>query len=199
MAALAGALSGACGGAPEPRASAPRLAQSVLEDSTRAPLRDECQAQPGEPPPKALERSYTGVAKRARCQAELYSIMTDVSDSLGVSCSYCHLVPDFRAMTQRKQIANWMASELVPALHKKGTERVPWCSDCHRVAGRGRAKFLGDPRDTSFASEWMTIHLVENFETKSGSFLRCNSCHHGNLGTPQFQHKIILTGPLSGG
>jgi len=119
--------------------------------------------------------------------------MTDVSRALGVECTYCHLVPDYRALTHRKQIANWMASELVPALRKKGTAKAPWCDDCHHSAGNAAAKFLGDPRNTSFASEWMTTHLVEDFETKSGSPLRCKDCHRGNLGTPQFQRKIMLT------
>jgi len=197
-AALASASSGACGGAPEPRASAaPQAARNA--PSERAPLRDECEQQPGKPPPEALDRSYTGLAKAARCQAELSSIMAEVSAALGVECKYCHLLPDFRAMTERKQIANWMASELVPALRKKDTGRAPWCSDCHRAHGNARAKLLGDPRDTSFASEWMTIHLVENFETQSGAPLRCNGCHHGNLGTPQFQHKIMLSPLFSGG
>ena len=156
-------------------------------------LLDECADRPGKPPPAALERSYTGVAAQARCQSQVYTIMSGVSHSLGVQCAYCHLVPDYRAQTHRKQIANWMASELVPALRKKGTAHTPWCSDCHQSLGRGSAKFLGEPRDESFAIEWMTTHLVEDFATKSGSALRCKGCHRGNLGTPQFQRKIILT------
>jgi len=121
-----------------------------------------------------------------------------VSHSLGVDCKYCHLVPDYRATTHRKQIANWMASELVPALQKKGSASAPWCNDCHQSAHGGVAKVLGDPRDESFAIEWMTTHLVEDFETKSGSALRCKSCHRGNLGKPQFQRKIILTELIPG-
>jgi len=119
--------------------------------------------------------------------------MADVSHALGVECQYCHLVPDYRAMTHRKQIANWMASELVPALRKKATGKSPGCSDCHASTGKGAAKFLGDPRTSSSASEWMTTHLVEDFETTAGSPLRCKGCHGGNLGTPQFQGKIMLT------
>jgi hypothetical protein len=45
----------------------------------------------------------------------------------------------------------------------------------------------------SFAIEWMTTHLVEDFETKSGSALRCKGCHCANFGTPQFQRKIIAS------
>jgi hypothetical protein len=151
-------------------------------------LPDPCAQQPGQPAPAALERSYTGVAARARCQPELFSIMDGVAHSLGVGCDYCHLVPDFRAMTPRKEIANWMATELVPALRKKGGGQVG-CSDCHA----GAAKILGEPRKESFAIEWMTTHLVEDFETQRGSALHCKSCHLGNLGTPEFQHKVSLT------
>ena len=192
MAVLAGACLGACGGAPEPRMSAPsRAARAATGMPTLPP--DECEARPGKLPPEPLERSYAGVAAKARCQGELHTIMSDVSHSLGVQCAYCHLVPDYRAMTHRKQIANWMASELIPALQKKGTRDAPWCKDCHQSLGRGAPKFLGNPRDTSFAIEWMTTHLVEDFETKSGSALMCKSCHRAGLGTPGFQPKIILT------
>lgn len=196
---LGAALSGACGGAPEP----PTSAANPVPNSARAaaslpPRPDECEQQPGKPPPEPLERSYTGVAKGARCQGELHTLMAGVSQSLGVECNYCHLVPDYRAMTHRKQIANWMASELVPALRKKSTGEAPWCSDCHASAGKGSAKLLGDPRDASFAIEWMTTHLVEDFETNSGAGLRCNGCHRGTIGTPQFQRKIILTELLHG-
>jgi hypothetical protein len=183
-----------CGGAPEPRAGAASLVpRAAASAPARASEPDACEPQPGKPPPEPLERSYTGVAAKARCQAEVHAIMADVTHALGVECKYCHLVPDYRAMTHRKQIANWMASELVPALHKRTTGKAPWCSDCHQSAGNGAAKLLGDPRNTSFAIEWMTTHLVEDFETKSGTPLRCKSCHRGNLGTPQFQRKIMLT------
>ncbi|HEX3850454.1 MAG TPA: hypothetical protein VHW01_05775, partial [Polyangiaceae bacterium] len=105
--------------------------------------------------------------------------------------------PDFRAMTHRKEIANWMASELIPALAKKSDGKQPWCNSCHTGPdGKGVAKILGDPRRPTFAVEWMTTHLVEDLQTKSGSLLHCKSCHQGNLGTPEFQPKIILTNRL---
>ena len=68
----------------EPRARAPRLvsgAASGVEEP--APLADECEQQPGTPPPEPLERSYAGVAARARCQGELRTIVSGVSHSLG--------------------------------------------------------------------------------------------------------------------
>ena len=164
----------------------------------RAALPDDCEQQPGQPPPDPLERTYTGVAAKARCQREVYTIMGGVTHFLGVQCKYCHLVPDYKAMTHRKEIANWMASELVPALQKKKDGAAPWCGSCHDSAGKakGVAKILGDPRNPSFAIEWMTTHLVEDFQTKNGSPLHCKSCHQGNVGTPEFQKKIILTNHL---
>jgi len=178
----------ACGAAPEPPPSAPAAESAPATAPQRADLPDPCAPQSGKPAPAPLERSYTGVAARARCEPELYGIMEGVARSLGVECSYCHLVPDFRAMTPKKEIANWMASELTPALRKKGGGQVG-CSDCHN----GVAKILGEPRKESFAIEWMTTHLVEDFETKRGSALHCKSCHLANLGAPEFQRKVSLT------
>ena len=190
------AAAGACGGAPEPPASAPvAIASSTAPAHRRADLPDDCEQQPGKPPPDPLERTYAGVAAKARCQREVYTIMGGVTHFLGVQCNYCHLVPDYRAMTHRKEIANWMAAELIPALRKKGGGDV-WCNGCHTKGDEGVAKILGEPRKESFAIEWMTTHLVEDFETKKGSPLHCKSCHQGNLGTPEFQRKIILTNNL---
>jgi hypothetical protein len=181
----------ACGAAPEARPGAPARAASAPSPK-RAPLPDDCEQQPGKPPPDPLERTYTGVAAKARCQREVYTIMAGVAGSLGVECNYCHLAPDYRAMTHRKEIANWMAADLIPSLQKKDGGAAPWCDSCHK----GVAKILGDPRRDSFAIEWMTTHLVEDFQTRNGSPLHCKSCHQCNLGTPEFQRKIILTDHL---
>ncbi len=198
VAVLVGAVLGACGGAPErpaaPAAAAPHPGLATLPKRARAP--DDCEQQPGQPPPEPLARAYTGVAAKARCQREVYTIMGGVTHFLGVQCKYCHLVPDYKAMTHRKEVANWMASELVPALRKRDGAKLPWCNDCHAASGKGVAKILGDPRQPSFAIEWMTTHLVEDFQTKNGSALHCKSCHRGNVGTPQFERKIILTNHL---
>ena len=200
---LVGAVLGACGGAPEPRASAPEAlgvsAQSAPTPKAAA-VPDDCEQEPGKPPPDPLERAYTGVAAKARCQREVYTIMAGVTRFLGVECQYCHLVPDFRAMTHRKEIANWMASDLIPALQRKKDGKQPWCNDCHTgTDGKGVAKILGDPRRPTFAVEWMTTHLVEDFQSKNGALLHCKSCHQGNLGTPEFQRQIILTNHLPTG
>ena len=42
----------------------------------------------------------------------------------------------------------------------------------------------------------MTTHLAEDFTSKRGAPLRCKSCHQGNLGSPEFQTKIVLTDHL---
>ena len=192
---LLGAALAACGAAPEARAPGSAPAASSTLGPKRA-LPDDCQQEPGKPPPEPLERMYSGVAAKARCQREVYTIMGGVTHFLGVKCQYCHLVPNYRAMTHRKEIANWMASELVPALQKKSNGAMPWCNSCHSATGKGVAKILGDPRNPSFAAEWMTTHLVEDFQTKNGSALHCKSCHQGNIGSPEFQKTIILTNHL---
>lgn len=185
---LVAATLAACGAAPEPRPSAPAAKRPPAAAPQSVDSPDPCAQEPGKAAPEPLQRTYTGVAARARCQAEVYTIMDGVAHSLGVGCDYCHSVPDFRAMTQKKEIANWMASELIPALRKKGGGHVG-CGDCHA----GTAKILGAPRKESFAIEWMTTRLVEDFETKRGSPLRCKSCHLGNLGSPETQRKVSLT------
>lgn len=193
-AALVGLGLWGCGGAPEPRGPAASSVSPVRQSAAEsAPLPDLCAPRAGEPPPEPLAHRFTGVAAKARCQEELYSIMSGVSRALAVQCEYCHLVPDYRALTHRKQIANWMANELVPALRVRATKQTPWCNDCHASLGHAAARFLGDPRDTSLAIEWMTTHLVEDFETKSGAPLKCKGCHRENLDSPQFQRKIIMT------
>jgi hypothetical protein len=194
LAALIAALLAACGAAPE-RASTPTRPAPTLNVPQKALISDDCEPEPGKPPPEPLERTYTGVAAKARCQREVYTIMGGVTHFLGVKCNYCHLVPDYRAMTHRKEIANWMASELIPSLQKKNGAQA-WCNDCHVNEGKGVAKILGDPRQPTFAVEWMTTHLVEDFQSKGGSALHCKACHQGNLGTPEFQRRVILSDHL---
>jgi hypothetical protein len=190
---LTGAALGACGAAPPPRPIQP-AAGAVERRSANAP--DDCAEIPGQAAPEPLLHAYTGVAAGARCQREVYTIMGGVTHFLGVSCGYCHQVPNYEAPTHRKEVANWMATELVPHLRKKHGASPLWCNDCHAAEGQPQAKILGDPRNESWAIEWMTTHMVENFETAKGSPLRCKSCHKGNVGTPEFQGKIIATGNL---
>ncbi len=187
------ALTSTCGGAPVRTEAEQRIGAQPARRARN--VSDDCAPQAGKPPPAPLERQYDGLAAAARCQREVYTIMGGVTHFLGVKCTYCHLVPDYRAMTHRKRVANWMARELVPRLAEKAGGEV-WCNDCHQKSGRGTAKILGNPRDERFAIEFMTTHLVENFETSKGEPLRCKMCHGANLGSPEFRRKIILTGHL---
>jgi hypothetical protein len=183
----------ACGGtsAPAPAShSAPAPAATL--GKRRSDLVDDCAQEPGKLPPEPLRIAFTGVAKNARCQREVYTLMGGITHFLGVECKHCHQEPDYTADTHNKQIANWMARELVPKLQKRvaqGADSALWCNDCHA----GKAKILGNPRQRSFAIEWMTTHLVEELETTSGKSPKCKQCHQGDLGSPQFQSKIILS------
>jgi hypothetical protein len=42
----------------------------------------------------------------------------------------------------------------------------------------------------------MTTHLVERFDAARGEALRCKTCHGGNLGTKEWNSKVILTDHL---
>lgn len=185
-------LAAACGGAPLPPDPSP---EAPPAQKRRADLADDCARVPGKPPPEPLKKQYTGVAAKARCQREIYTIMGGVKHFLGVECSYCHDESDYAKMTHRKHVANWMARELIPALEKKQGGEL-WCNDCHLVGGKGTAKILGQPRDPRWAAEWMATHLVEDLRAADDKPLRCKSCHGGNPGTPEFQKKIILTDRL---
>ena len=185
-------LASSCGGPPvqtAPRSEA-KLPAPVL-GKRRADLPDDCDVVAGQPPPEPLRVRYTGVAKAAACQRAVFTIMGGLTHFLGVECKHCHLEPDYAADTHNKQIANWMARELVPRLQKRATadaSREVWCQDCHA----GRPKLLGNPRRRDVAIEWMTTHLVEDFDTVAGKPPKCRDCHGGDLGTPEFRTKIIL-------
>lgn len=193
---ILGSLS-ACSGAP-----APAAASGQDESSPPTPLRrrtdlvDDCAEVPGEPPPEPLRVRYTGVAAAARCQREVYTIMGGLTHFLGVKCEYCHVEDQYEAPTHNKQVANWMASELIPSLQKKGGGEV-WCNDCHSANGKPTPKILDVPRRQGFVIDWMTTHLTERFERAGdqGNLL-CKDCHRSNLGSPDFQRRIILTDHL---
>jgi hypothetical protein len=155
------------------------------------PKTDPCAPVDGKPA-APLARPYDGVARSARCQNEVYAIMDGVTRALGQRCEYCHVTGDFSRATHRKEVANWMAQKFVPSLEKQGGGDV-WCSDCHAASGKGRAKILGEPRKKSWAIEWMTTHLAEKFATATGDPLRCKLCHVGNLGSKEWEGKVILT------
>jgi hypothetical protein len=187
-------LEGACGAPPPPTtpAATPVQARPVALGQRRADLPDDCEQEPGKPPPEPLRIQYTGVAKAARCQRAVFTIMGGVTHFLGVECRHCHLEPDYAADTHNKQVANWMARELVPRLQKRtadaGGNKDVWCVDCHA----GQPKLLGNPRRRDVAIDWMTTHLVQDFSAASGKPPKCKECHGGDLGSPQFRGKVIL-------
>ena len=191
-------LAAACG-APPPPSPPPSKSKPPSLGKRRTDIPDDCQIEAGKPPPEPLRVAYTGVAKAAQCQRAVFTIMGGLTHFLGVQCKHCHLEPDYAADTHNKQIANWMARELVPRLQKRmasadasATKEV-WCQDCHA----GKPKLLGDPRRRDVAIEWMTTHLTEDFDTLAGKPPKCKECHGGDLGTPEFRPKIIL-GELPG-
>jgi hypothetical protein len=193
---LCSLLVGSCGGPPTQSVS-PSVAPSSAPalGKRRADIPGDCDVIAGQPPPEPLRVQYTGVAKAASCQRAVFTIMGGLTHFLGVQCKHCHLEPDYAADTHNKQIANWMARELVPRLQKRAAidqSREVWCQDCHA----GRPKPLGNPRRRDVAIEWMTTHLVEDFDTAAGKALKCRACHGGDLGTPEFRTKILL-GELS--
>ena len=187
-------LSGACGAPPAPSPPSSHAGEPAAAlGKRRVDLPDDCAAEPGKPPPEPLRIQYTGVAKAARCQRAVYTIMGGLTHFLGVECRHCHLEPDYAADTHNKQLANWMARELVPRLQRRVADasgsRDVWCQDCHA----GKPKLLGDPRRRDFAIEWMTTHLVEDFSTVAGKPPKCRDCHGGDLGSPEFHAKVILS------
>jgi len=181
-----------CGG-PPPKAPPSEPAATAVLGKRRADLPDPCEAQPGKPPPQPLRTAYTGLAKAARCQDEVFTIMGGVTHFLGVACKHCHLEPDYAADTHNKQVANWMARELVPKLQKRasqaGAARDIWCQDCHA----GKPKLLGNPRRRDLAIDWMTTHLSQTFDTLADQPPQCKSCHGADLGSPEFRSQVILT------
>ncbi|HKY37772.1 MAG TPA: cytochrome c3 family protein [Polyangiaceae bacterium] len=186
---------GACYGGQAPSRQ-PQAAPAPAALGKRArDVPDDCVQQPGQPAPEPLRIPYQGVARAARCQREVYTIMGGITHFLDVECKHCHLEPDYSADTHNKQIANWMARELIPRLELReqaegrGGDTGVWCQDCHA----GKPKFLGNPRRRDLAIEWMTTHLVEDFETTQGKPPKCKDCHGGDLGSPGFRAKIILT------
>jgi hypothetical protein len=177
-----------CGTAPPPR----QRPAVVPSPAPEAPPPDPCAAVAGKPPPEPLTKEYAGVLKRARCQAEVLSIMNGVAKALGVGCEHCHDEVDYAKTTPKKEVANWMARELVPRLAKRGGGDTT-CADCHADDGKGKAKILGAPRSRQRAVEWMTVRLVERFDAAAGGPLYCASCHVQRLGDPGFDPHVIFT------
>ncbi len=148
---------------------------------------------------KPLEKAYTGLLREARCDQERFLIMAGIAQQLGVECEYCHVRSkedpkkfDYPVMTPRKEIANWMGTELMGALRTADGSPLK-CSQCHvDAAGKPKAKFLGTPRAPVAVQEWMTMVMVNRFRTADGDKLKCKSCHVDNFTKPAWQPKVIL-------
>jgi hypothetical protein len=186
-----GALLAACAAA----CGAPRPAPPVSAPAPPAgPEHDICEGSP--PLPHA---PLHGVLRNARCDQDMYYSMSKVADMLGVACTYCHAAKvegqpdrDFPAMTRKKEIANWMSTELMQAI-KPADGSALKCSSCHTGEdGKPVAKILGEPRDRVKANEWMSLVMVKKFVAADGSRLRCKSCHVGTPGTAEYQPTVLL-------
>ncbi|MCC6216552.1 MAG: hypothetical protein IT376_16940, partial [Polyangiaceae bacterium] len=165
-----------------------------VRGARRAEVVDDCAVVPGRAAPEPLKRVYTGVAARARCDREVYTIMGGLTHFLGVSCEHCHVPDDYAAPTHRKDVANWMARELVPRVARPGGGAA-WCNDCHVVDGHGTARILREPRDRAWAMEWMTVHLSDRLSGADGRPLRCRDCHGGEPGSGTFRRALIPRDP----
>lgn len=178
-----------CGVKPLPpkpaEADESKSSQSVAEIDHCAPTADGGA-------PKPLRTDYRGVAGKARCDREVFTIMGGVTHALGVKCAHCHEEPDYPKMTHNKRVANWMAQELVPALRAKTGEKL-WCPDCHHAGAEGTPKPLGEPRDRGRAIEFMNTVLTTKFQRADGELLRCKGCHGADIGDEGFKSKLILT------
>jgi len=148
----------------------------------------------GETWPGGLRPDLQGMARHVRCRAELIELMNATASALGVNCDHCH-TDDYAVPTKKKQIANWMATQLAPSLRKRGGGAVG-CADCHSAGGKARPKMLGTPRRHDLSVEWMTTVLVERFETAGGEPLYCRTCHVENVGAPGFVRSVILSSHL---
>jgi hypothetical protein len=175
-----------------PAASAPIAAPAPVAAPTPAPF-DACD---GSPP---VPHQYFGILRKARCEQDMFLTMAGVAGQLGVECKHCHAPhptdpkkEDYPVMTPKKEIANWMSMQLMPALKRVDGSPMT-CKSCHVDAqGKPLAKILGNPRDPVKAQEWMSLVMVNRFVTAKGEKLRCKSCHAGNFSTAQWKAKVIL-------
>ena len=134
---LVAMLTSACGSAPLP-AEPERTAPPQPAGRARS-VSDDCAPEAGKPPPAPLERQYEGLAKAARCQRGVYTIMGGVTHLLGVKDvlpSRPDYRPDHRSASQR------MARELGRVARRqaaKGGQRATW-------SGRGTPRSGNPPR-----------------------------------------------------
>lgn len=169
-------------------------ANPVIPASHAGALKDVCA---GDDP---MPHRFSGILESARCDQEMYLGMASVAEQLGVECSHCHAPASdgmglsYWTTTPKKQIANWMKTDLMRSIKQADGSPVR-CKSCHtdQRTGAPVAKILGDPRDPEKAQEWMTMVMTNKFVAANGEKLRCKSCHAANYGAPAFKPTVILT------
>ena len=68
------------------------------------------------------------------------------------------------------------------------------CANCHSDEKNKKptAKFLGEPRNSDYAQEWMGEVMTTKFVELSGKRLKCKTCHGGMApNTPGFFTDVI--------
>lgn len=188
--ALATALSLGLGCGPAPDAKQPAPSASA---KAAGPAIDTCK---DSPPALGV---YKEILRDLKCEQDLYLRMASVASDLGVTCDHCHVpIPgpkkdfDYPRMTEHKQMALFMNHMFMDGLKQKDGSPMK-CRSCHvDKNGKPSAKFLGEPRDTAYALEWMNLVMVNKFTRLDGSKLKCKDCHVGNVGTPEFKPDVIL-------
>ena len=133
------------------------------------------------------EGRYAGILQNAKCEQQKFITMGRVAQALGVACSHCHAPhptdpkkEDYPKMTEKKHIANWMSSTFIQGLKRvDGTAMM--CANCHSDEKNKKptAKFLGEPRNSDYAQEWMGEVMTTKFVELSGKRLKCKTCHVG--------------------
>ncbi|MEK6304371.1 MAG: photosynthetic reaction center cytochrome c subunit family protein [Acidobacteriota bacterium] len=85
----------------------------------------------GQAKPADAARPETLQLLKGMQQPQIMQKMREISAALGVDCSYCHMVPQFRQDTPAKSIARLMLRDYEMGMkHKDGT--AVGCADCHK-------------------------------------------------------------------
>lgn len=188
VASVTAALAAGCGPA-GPKAP-PRPSATAMT----GPAIDPC-ADDKTPPP----HPFDGPLKSARCEQEMFSTMAGIAEDLGVKCGYCHVPKpnnpksfEYERMTEHKEVALWMSHTFMSGLARADGKPMTCGEICHVDRnGKPAAKFLGEPRDVSYAANWMTTVMVNQLRKRDGSKLKCKDCHGAAWGMPGFQAKVI--------
>ena len=180
-------------------AASPPATVDVHDVGVPLPPESECARNPDGTYTEPLDKTYVGLLRNAKCVRQKFLTMSNIADALDVKCSHCHVpLPgppnqyDFPAMTEKKEIANWMGDTFIHGL--LGTDgQAMLCAHCHATpTGAPIPRILGDPRDTGYAQEWMHEIMTAHFVQANGDRLRCKTCHVGMApGQSDWQAHVI--------